>query len=192
MYYQIATTCLIIMFILPVLLRKRCLTLVKILDYVQLAAYFKLIKGYAYNRHIWLYLGMRSWADWSDGWNIISGDVAPPIWTTEEGVINKAIRIAATWAFFVLVAVIIGALKVALDEKEMTFHKYMSKNLGNYFSYAFYFTLQDIAFVIAVPILNPNFTSTFNIVSFAIAIFLALLTAVVMVWCFYQINFENT
>lgn len=70
------------MFILPVLLRRRCLTLVKILDYVQLAAYFKLIKGYAYNRHIWLYLGMRSWGDWSDGWNIISGDVSPPIWTT--------------------------------------------------------------------------------------------------------------
>lgn len=99
---------------------------------------------------------------------------------------------AATWAFFVLVAVIMGALKVALDEKEMTFHKYMSKNLGNYFSYAFYFTLQDIAFIVAVPILNPNFNSTFSIVSFAIAVFLALASAVALVWCFHQINFENS
>lgn len=90
-----------------------------------------------------------------------------------------------------VVAVAVGALKVALDEKEMTFHKYMSKNLGNYFSYAFYFTLQDIAFIVAVPILNPNFNSTYNIVSFAIAVFLALASTLALVWCFYQINFEN-
>jgi hypothetical protein len=71
----------------------------------------------------------------------------------------------------------------------MTFQKYMSKNIGNFFSFAFYFTLQDIAFVIATPILNPNFSNTFNIVSFAIACFFALLTTIVIIWCFYRINF---
>ena len=115
LYYQIATTCCILLFVLPVIIRKRCLTLIKILDYVQIVAYFKLIKGYTSVRHVWLYAGMRSFGDWSDGWSIISGDVSPPIWTTEEGVINKTIRIGATWAFFAVAAVLIGFLKVALD-----------------------------------------------------------------------------
>lgn len=70
----------------------------------------------------------------------------------------------------------------------MTFQKYMSKNFGNFFSFAFYFTLQDIAFVIATPILNPNFSSTFNIVAFAAAILFAVITTVVIIWCFYRIN----
>lgn len=71
----------------------------------------------------------------------------------------------------------------------MTFYKYMSKNIGNYFSYAFYFTLQDIAFVIAIPILNPNFTTTFNIITFVLAIFFALITTIIVIWSFYRINF---
>lgn len=77
---------------------------------------------------------------------------------------------------------------MALDEKEMSFQKFMSKNLANVFSFAFYFTLQDIAFVIAIPILNPNFTSTINIVSFVIAIFFAIFCTIVIIWCFYRIN----
>lgn len=166
--------------------------MVKIVDFIQLATYFKLIYGYTSNRHIWLYLGMRAWGDWSEGWTIISGDSTTPIWTVEEGIINKTIRIAATWAFFAIMAIALGALKVALDEREMTFQKYMSKNIGNYFSYAFYFTLQDIAFVIATPILNPNFSSTFNIIAFAIAIFFAVVTTVLIIWFFYRINFEDS
>lgn len=73
----------------------------------------------------------------------------------------------------------------------MTLQKYLSKNVGNYVSYGYYFTLQDIAFIIAIPILNPDFSSTFGIISFALAIFFALLTAFVMMWCFYRINFED-
>lgn len=65
----------------------------------------------------------------------------------------------------------------------------MSKNIGNFISFAFYFTLQDIAFVIAIPILNPDFSSVFHIVSFGLAIFFALLTLVMMIWTFYKINF---
>ena len=80
---------------------------------------------------------------------------------------------------------------MALDEREMTLQKYMSKNVGNYFSYAFYFTLQDIAFIIAVPILNPDLSSTFGIICFGLAIFFALLTATVMIWSFCRINFES-
>lgn len=114
-YFQIVTTCLIFFLILPILLRKRCITMVKILDYIQLAAYFKLIRGYSGNRQIWLYLGMRAWGDWSEGWAVIGEDPTTPIWTNQEGIINKTIRIGSTWAFFAVMAVILGALKVALD-----------------------------------------------------------------------------
>lgn len=79
-YYQIVTTCLIFLFIIPILMRKRCLTLLKIVDFIQFAAYFKLIRGYSLNRHIWLYLGMRSWGDWAEGWAIVEGSSTTPIW----------------------------------------------------------------------------------------------------------------
>lgn len=65
----------------------------------------------------------------------------------------------------------------------------MSKNIGNFIAFAFYFTLQDIAFVIAIPILNPNFDNLYTIVSFGLAIFFALLTILMMMWTFYKINF---
>lgn len=90
-----------------------------------------------------------------------------------------------------MVAILFAILKVALDEREMTFRKYMTKNIGNYFSYAFYFTLQDIAFVIAIPILNPNFSSTFNIVSFGLAVFFAVFSTIVIIWSFKRINFDD-
>lgn len=80
-YYQIVTTSLAIIFILPVLVRKRSLVLIKILDLIQLASYFKLIKGHAVNRNIWLYLNMRGWGDFDEGWKIIEGDPTVPIWT---------------------------------------------------------------------------------------------------------------
>lgn len=44
-------------------------------------------------------------------------DYTTPIWTVEQGVINKSIRIAATWGVFAIIAIIMGALKVALDER---------------------------------------------------------------------------
>lgn len=114
-YYQIITTCLVFLFILPILLRKRGLTLVKILDLIQLAAYFKLLRGYCANRHVWLYLGMRGWGDWAEGWKLVSGGLAMPIWTTEETVINKVLRIVATWLFFAVAGIAIGVMKLALS-----------------------------------------------------------------------------
>lgn len=120
-YFQIATICTVAFFILPVILRKRSLTLIKILDFIQLAAYFKLINGYPTNRHVWLYLSMRSFGSWADGWAIITDDQTPPIWLNEEGVINKSIRIGSTWVLILVITVLIGFLKVALDEKALTF-----------------------------------------------------------------------
>ena len=81
MYFQIVTTCLAVIFIIPVLARKRALVLIKILDLIQIASYFKLIKGHAANRNIWLYLNMRGWGDFDEGWKIVSEDPTVPIWT---------------------------------------------------------------------------------------------------------------
>ena len=64
MVYQIITTSLMIIFILPVLLRKRSLVLVKILDFIQICSYFKFIIGYTNFRHVYLYLNMRGWGTW--------------------------------------------------------------------------------------------------------------------------------
>lgn len=91
------------------------------MDFIQLAAYFKLINGYPTNRHVWLYLSMRSFGSWADGWAIITDDQTPPIWLNEEGVINKSIRIGSTWVLILVITVLIGFLKVALDEKALTF-----------------------------------------------------------------------
>lgn len=73
-YIQIITACMIIFFVLPLIARKRSVVLVKLLDFVQIISYFKLINGYTGGRFIWVFLGMRSWGTWSEGWNFFSGD----------------------------------------------------------------------------------------------------------------------
>jgi hypothetical protein len=100
---------------MPFILRKRSLTLLKIIDLIQLASYFKLINGYPFTRHIWLYLGMRSWGNWAEGWSLVLAEQKPPIWINEEGVINKTIRIVCTWGVIVSIGAIIGILKLVLD-----------------------------------------------------------------------------
>jgi hypothetical protein len=84
MLIQIITTCLIFLFVVPPLIRKRSVTLIRIFDAIQLASYFKYINGYISFRQDYLYLGMRSWTDnWSEGWALISSsnDITLPIWT---------------------------------------------------------------------------------------------------------------
>lgn len=57
---------------------------------------------------------MRGWGAWSEGWEIITGDPSVPVWTNEEGAIDKAIRIASIWVLFIIITIILGILKVAL------------------------------------------------------------------------------
>lgn len=115
MVYQIITTSFMILFILPVLLRKRCVVLVKILDFIQICSYFKFIVAYNPNRHVFLYLNMRGWGTWEEGWQIVEGDLTPSIWTNEEGAYDKLIRISATWGLFLFLMMVIGLLKVLLS-----------------------------------------------------------------------------
>jgi hypothetical protein len=64
-------------------MRKRSVTLMRIFDAIQIVSYYKYINGYIQNRQVFLYLGMRAWGDWAEGWNLISNnnDLSLPVWT---------------------------------------------------------------------------------------------------------------
>lgn len=70
---------------------------------------------------------------------------------------DKIIRIAATWALFYLIGFIIATVKVALSDTSISYLKYFEKSFANIASFAFYYTIIDMGFVIAVPLLNPDF-----------------------------------
>jgi hypothetical protein len=74
---------MLIVFIFPLLIRKRSVTLVRILDAVQIVAYFKYFNGYIQARENFLYLGMRAWASWAEGWSLLTldNDFSIPFWT---------------------------------------------------------------------------------------------------------------
>ena len=101
------------------------------------------------------------------------------------------IRIASTWGLFALISISLGGIKSALDEKGMTFEKYMKMNIGNVISYAFYFTLQDASLVVATALLNPSFSSALKAVSTAGGIFFALIILLYILWAFNIINFPD-
>ena len=188
--FQIVTTCLMILFIVPVLARKRCLVLVRVLDMIQIVSYFKFIRAYNVQRQVWLYAGMRAWGTWSEGWQIISGDPGPPVWTTEEGNFDKLIRLASTWGLFLFLLLFLALLKILLSETEITMRNFMRANFGNAMTYAFYFTLQDTSFFIAVSLTTSNFTSSNDtIVCFIVALVLSVIILIGMLYCFHRINF---
>ena len=84
-YIQLACTCMLLLFILFPLLRKRSLVLTKIYDIIQTVAYFKYINSYIYYRHNYLYLEMRAMTPWSEGWEIFTGvssDMVTPVFLT--------------------------------------------------------------------------------------------------------------
>ena len=114
------------------------------------------------------------------------------IWTTEEGNFDKLIRIASTWGLFVVIIVFLAIIKVVLSDVDLTFVKFMKMNITNTLTYAFYFTLQDLSFFVAVSLLNPTFSSTTNeIVCFSLAIGLGILIVIYITYCFYRINFNS-
>ena len=84
-YIQLACTCMLLFFVVLPLCRKRSLVLIKILDIIQVVAYFKFINGYIYYRHNYLYIEMRSMTPWSEGWKLVqaSFDMVTPVFLTE-------------------------------------------------------------------------------------------------------------
>jgi hypothetical protein len=70
---------------------------------------------------------MRSWSQWSEGWNLISltGDVTLPVWTVEETAINKMIRIAVIWLGVLTVMLLMGIMKTAMGDSQITLSAYI-------------------------------------------------------------------
>lgn len=84
-YIQLGCTCFLFIFALLPLIRKRSMVLIKILDIIQMAAYFKYINAFIYYRHNYLYLDMRSMKSWNEGWKLltVSGDLTIPVYLNE-------------------------------------------------------------------------------------------------------------
>lgn len=84
-YIQLACTCTLAVFVVLPLLRKRSMVVLRILDMIQVAAYFKYINGYVFYRTSYLYLGMNGMYPWSEGLRLLtlSNDRTVPIFTSD-------------------------------------------------------------------------------------------------------------
>ena len=105
--------------------------------------------------------------------------------------LDKSIRIASFVGLFSVFSILLGAIRSALDDKNMTFDKYMKANVGNVLTYAFYFTLQDTSFIVATVFLKPSFDSKMNIIGFGVGVFLAAMIIIFLFWCYNLINYPE-
>ncbi len=83
-YIQLAGTCMLGVFILLPLFRKRCMVLMKLFDAIQIVSFLKYLNNFIEYRKNFLYLEMRSMNPWNEGWQLLSmsNDVVSPIFTT--------------------------------------------------------------------------------------------------------------
>ena len=93
---------------------------------------------------------MRSWGEWAEGWGMIAlnNDINIPIWTTEETIINKVIRICIIWLGIITIMLIFGLLST-MNDPALTFCTYVFKNFPIAISLGFYINIQDMTFVMA-------------------------------------------
>ena len=78
----------------------------------------------------------------------IDSDIKLPVWTIEETVINKVIRICIIWLGIITIMLILGLLST-MNDPALTFCTYVFKNFPLAISLGFYINIQDIALVIA-------------------------------------------
>ena len=190
-YIQLGTACMIIVFILFPLFRKRSMVLLRLLDMIQMAAFFKYINGFVYYRTNYLYLGMNGALSWTEGFQILSidGDLTPPIFTNDETFVNKLIRIGSIWVGTFVIILIIGLVKTCCGDAKLELGTFISKNLGNCLSLSLYITIQDIAFFCANIFFSPSFSSTLHTILFVVAIILSISLLILIPWQFNIINY---
>lgn len=78
-----------------------------------MVSFLKYLYGYNIFRHNYLYLQMRSFLPWTEGWSLLSvvvGDTTPLIWINEETSVNKLIRIGCIWVGVVVISMLVGAV----------------------------------------------------------------------------------
>ena len=94
------------------------MVLMKILDNVQMVAYFKYVNAYVYFRKNFVYLDMRAVNPWNEGWQLfnLENDVVPPVYLNEETHLNKIARIAAIWIGVILLLIVVGVIRICCRE----------------------------------------------------------------------------
>lgn len=108
-----ASTLSLLIFVIPHLLHiRRLLTLTLLFDLVQVVHYFKLLTVYDSSRNVYLMLGGRGWGDWSEGWNLVGAGQGAGIWVTEEGNVDKAIRIIIYFSGVMALTLILSLIKI--------------------------------------------------------------------------------
>jgi hypothetical protein len=97
------------------------MVLLRILDIVQMAAYFKYINAYIYYRTDYLYLGMRGMNPWNEGLSVlsVSNDRTVPIFTSDETFVNQLIRISGTWVAVITLIALIGVGKTCCGDSKL-------------------------------------------------------------------------
>lgn len=96
------------LFIILPLVRKRSLVLIKLLDIIQMTAYFKYINAFICYRSNFLYLDMRAMHPWDEGWKLLNlaNDLVTPIFSNEESYLNKLLRINSIWICVLLLLLV--------------------------------------------------------------------------------------
>ncbi len=120
-FLQLAGTCMLALFILFPLFRKRSMVLLRILDIIQMAAYFKYINGFIFYRTSYLYLGMRGMTPWNEGIQVmsVSNDRTVPIFTSDETYVNQLIRIGGTWIGVIVLMLLGGIMKTLCGDSKL-------------------------------------------------------------------------
>ena len=173
-------------FILMPLFRKRSMVLMKILDAIQIVAYFKYINAFINYRVDFLYLDMRAVTPWNEGLQVltVTNDFTIPVFTTEETHINKLVRIFGIWLGVIILTLLVGIVKNCCGDGRVEISLFMSKNIRNALAIAFYLTLQDLSFLSANIFLTMNLSNYIGIGLFALACILMILTLFIFEWHF--------
>ena len=123
----------------------------------------------------------------------LNNDINIPIWTTEETIINKVIRICIIWLGIITIMLIFGLLST-MNDPALTFCTYVFKNFPIAISLGFYINIQDMAFVMAnayySSLTQSPFTNKESMIQLAIGIIFSCLFLILIIWMYYRINFD--
>lgn len=86
--------------------------------------------------------------------------------------------------------IVVGVGKTCCGESKLELTKFMSKNIVNAISLAFYLTVQDMAFFCANIFMSLQLATMLDMVFFAAALLLSLLILAVVVWQCSKINYK--
>jgi ATP/ADP translocase len=120
----------------------------------------------------------------------IAGDLVTPVFITEETFLNKLVRVGAIWVGVMLLMLLVAVIRICCREAKIEWGIFLTRNIKNAVCIAFYVTVQDLAFFCAANFFSPNFGSALGIVFLVIAVILAILGGMMLVWLTKVVNYE--